>query len=79
MKKALLVLAGLVLLIALACKFEIPTKYEGEVVTIAYLCIIDGDTLIVFDGQPISLDTIPCAKIDTVRSEVVEVDIPPIP
>ena len=79
MKKALLVLAGLVLLIAMACKFEIPTKYEGEVTTITYVCLIDGDTLFVFDGQPVNLDTIPCAKIDTLRSDISEIDIPPIP
>ena len=49
-----LLLTALVVLVG--C-IELPTEYE--VITISYICNVN-DTIFVFDGRPIHLDTIAC-------------------
>ena len=49
---------ALLLVASFAC-VDIPTEYEVK--GILYVCVIDSDTIFVFDGQPMHIDTIVCA------------------
>ena len=54
----------------LAC-VDIPTEYEVK--TVSYICVIDGDTISVFDGQPMHLDSIACAPISELEEDTTTV------
>ena len=59
---------ALLLVASFAC-VDIPTEYEVK--GIMYVCMIDSDTIFVFDGQPMHVDTIVCAPWSELEADTI--------